>query len=349
MKTLNVYAINTPNLVRRVNYFNTTLSKLSVCASEKNLKVNIISIASPGTDIIEKSIDEFNKRVQYQKDTSPTADEEFNKRIQPLNIHQISNIEKHRSALLKISQSFDDELHMILEDDVLIGDDYIGNLSELFNVLSQSNNWTWDVLFTCVADINSNPLSVGDSRKNFKFLANKSSYLIKPSTASQLYSHLHTFKHDLKTAISKFVWDNRDINSMVLNRHTLLEGSKVGLFPTSVNNSNFLFQNMAFVQIFNMLKNDVITQDMRQNAEKQYQTIEHFSSPDVLYIMGLMYFKTNNYDKCKEFMTRACNELKIQNGFVSKNSEILNKTIDIFKHQPDEVLDTCKKRTSKYN
>ena len=48
----------------------------------------------------------------------------------------------------------------------------------------------------------------------------------------------------MKLSLSKFIFDNKEnIKSYILNKHTIFEGSKIGIFPTSVNTNNYLIQN----------------------------------------------------------------------------------------------------------
>ena len=347
MKTINIYLVHTPALTKRLQYMNTTIDILKKLTDSLEFKTNIVTVKEPLKDYIEDNIESYNKKVKYEKDNSPTADNQFNDAIQTLNVPQICNIEKHRSIYNNIKT--DDEIHFVIEDDVLLGEDYIENIKELFTNIKNNSLGDWDILFTCVADVDKSAhISLKDSRQTFKMLLSKSSYFIKQDTAKKLYEYLDVYKYNLKTGISKFIWDNKNIKSYVLNKHTFIEGSKFGLFTSSVNNTNFLFQNSHFVELAKIVANDNITDTMLKDAENLYKNINKLDNPDILHTMGVLYFKRNDIENAKKFMTDACNKLKENNGYVSKSSDILNNAINIYQYE-QTMLDECKKKKSKYS
>lgn len=347
MKTINIYLVHTPALTKRLQYMNTTIDILKKLTDSLGFKTNIVIVKEPLKDYIEDNIEAYNKKVKYEKDNSPTADNQFNDAIQTLNVPQICNIEKHRSIYNNIKT--DDDIHFVIEDDVLLGEDYIENIKELFTNIKNNSLGDWDILFTCVADVDKSAhISLKDSRQTFKMLLSKSSYFIKQDTAKKLYEYLDVYKYNLKTGISKFIWDNKNIKSYVLNKHTFIEGSKFGLFTSSVNNTNFLFQNSHFVELAKIVANDNITDTMLKDAENLYKNINKLDNPDILHTMGVLYFKRNDIENAKKFMTDACNKLKENNGYVSKSSDILNNAINIYQYE-QTMLDECKKKKSKYS
>jgi hypothetical protein len=308
-------------------------------------------VKEPSKEYIENNVENFNKRVKYEKEEGVFADSEFNNLISPLNINQISNIEKHKAIYQTICKKSDSEssLHFVIEDDVLVGEDYIHNIKALFKGLKNGELTDWDILFTCLSEVaKDEALALKDCKKQYKFLLGKSSYFIRPSLASKLDRYLEVFKYNMKNAISKYIWDNVGVRARVLNKHTFLEGSKLGLFTTSVNNSNFLFQNAHFVQLARLVNNDEITDDMVKQAEGIYKQIEKFENPDILHTMGVMYYKRKEYDNAKKYMTEACDKMRDNYGYVSKASEILNNAINIYQYDQKQ-LEECKKKVSKYS
>jgi len=347
MKILNVYIVHYENLKQRVEYMK-IFEKLMQKYAEKYkfmLKLNIISEPSP--IYVSQTIESLNKRVNYDKEKE---EDEFNSLITPLNIHQISNIEIHRSIykLIMENENRNDEYHFIVEDDVIINEIYIANIEEMIKKLLNAELNEYDILFTCIANINNDKeLSLVLLKNSYKVLLNKSSYFIKPQLAENLYKYLEVFKYNLKVGISKYLNDNPHVKSYVLNKHTLLEGSKIGIFTSSVNTSNFLFQNVEYVKLVNISKQDNVSKNDIIEAEKIYESQKHLNNPDILHTMGLIYYRVENFEKSKEFMYKACEKIHEGDGIISKNSSILNNAINVHKYDQD-MLESCISKPSKY-
>lgn len=325
MQVLNIYLVHTEHLTNRIKYINSTIDMLKKIGEKCNYIVNFKSVKEPSKTFIDENIELFNKKVDYAKDEN--GDEQFNNVINTLNSCQISNIEKHKQIYKNIKNK--NELHFILEDDVVINKDYIENIENTFKYVGQNKNW--DFVFTCIACINEDQLSFIDSRSQYKFLLSKSSYFINPDIVPKLFNFLEIYKFNLKNGISKFIWDNKDIKSFVMNKHTLLEGSKMGFFPSSVNNNNFLFQNINFINLTKISNASEITDEMFHEAYNIFSDVSSLENPDFYHAMGIIYYKRGDYDNAKKFMTDACLYLQKNNGYYSKSSEILNNAINIHK------------------
>jgi len=347
-KILNIFIIHSEELTNRVKYVNSTIEMIKSICEKKDINVNVSSINEPNKNFIDNKINIYNSRVKYEKEEGELKDEQFNNLINNLNVNQISNIEKCRCAMNMINK--EDELYFIIEDDVLIGTDYVDNLNTLFSKLSDDSisPTDWDILFTCMASIDNDALKLVDSRNTYKFLVSKSSFFINAKTAKRLFEYLEIFKYNLKNGISKFIWNNKDIKSKVLNKHTFLEGSKVGIFPSSVNGNNFLYQNMHFVNLAKLSNNTVITDEIVGDALNIYKEVKNLNSPDVLHTMAIIYYKKGDFEESKKYFMDAYTSLVNNKGFLSKSSEILNNAINIYKHD-QKFLEECKKNKSKYS
>ena len=350
MKFLYIHLIHTPTLVERKKYLNGTIDYIKNVGEKNNYTIKINIITDPNIEYIDKSIDEFNKRVNYDKED----DEEFNKTIQKLNSPQISNIEKHRVAFFNINHianlplKNDKDLHLILEDDVVISHEYTKNFEKLLENIE--NITEWDILFTCLSNKNEveSDITLIDSRESFKILLSKSSYFIRPTLADKLNEYLKTFKYNLKVGLSKYIWDNKDIKSCIVNRHIFLEGSKLGLLLSSVNNNNVLYQNNDFINLARLTNVEDISESVFKDALDIYKRLENLNNADIQHTMGILYYKMKDYNKSKKLLSDSVINMKKNNGYLTNSSEILNNCINMHQYDQDD-LEECIKNKGKYS
>jgi len=136
-KNINIYIISTEELKNRITNINNVVAILKNLCAKNNINSFINLISEPSSVTIDKNISTFNSRVDY----SPFKDNnEYNEYITMLNSCQISNYEKHRELYKIIKDRDNDDLHMIIEDDMLISNSYINNINDMINDLTNKDN-----------------------------------------------------------------------------------------------------------------------------------------------------------------------------------------------------------------
>jgi len=338
MNQINIIVIYTKKLTNRTHYINSTLAFLKNIIEKNGYNTNIIISSNPDEEDILKDIDQYNKRVNYDKEDN----EKIDNLIVSLNTSQISNIEKHRNALYL---SKENELNLIIEDDLIISKDYIDNIDNLFKNIDLKS----DILITSdFLNNNNNNLELINFNDYNKVLLSKSSYFINKETANKLYNYLNIFKYDMKTALTKFIIDNKDLNVKLLNKCTFLEGSKVGIFLSSTKNKNFLSQNGNFIEFVKIVNNSPIDDEMYNKACELYKQLEYLDNAEIIHIYGILQYKRGNINEAKEYMKDAVLKLYKNKGFYSKTNDILNNAINISRHN-QSFIDECKNKISKYS
>jgi hypothetical protein len=338
MNQINIIVIYTKKLTNRTHYINSTLAFLKNIIEKNGYNTNIIISSNPDEEDILKDIDQYNKRVNYDKEDN----EKIDNLIVSLNTSQISNIEKHRNALYL---SKENELNLIIEDDLIISKDYIDNIDNLFKNIDLKS----DILITSdFLNNNNNNLELINFNDYNKVLLSKSSYFINKETANKLYNYLNIFKYDMKTALTKFIIDNKDLNVKLLNKCTFLEGSKVGIFLSSTKNKNFLSQNCNFIEFVKIVNNSPIDDEMYNKACELYKQLEYLDNAEIIHIYGILQYKRGNINEAKEYMKDAVLKLYKNKGFYSKTNDILNNAINISRHN-QSFIDECKNKISKYS
>ena len=343
MNRLNIYIITSKHLTIRKKYLGNNIEHLKKIIQDTGITIKVFMINDYEYTTIESSLNDYNKRINY--DVIKDSDSDFLNHNKKLNINQLSNIEKHRKAYDLIRNNNDDVLHLILEDDILLSTDYNDNISLLFRAIKKFQKW--DIIFTCVANNNDELIKLIDSREKFKILISKSSYLITSDAASKLYDYFNVLNYQLKIGLSKFIFDNKDIKSFILNKHTFLEGSKIGLFLSSTNTNNFLYQNSDFVTLSSYVNKSSISKDDIFTVENIYKNNQLNNNADFQHSLGLIYYKYGDYKTAKKYLVESVTNIKKNEGLIGNFSEILNNCINMHQYdQPD--IEECSKKPSKY-
>jgi len=331
---INIYVIKSVHLPMRAKSIDITVNKIRNIMKTQKIDSHIAYITSPTVEDIQANIAEYNKNIDL---TEEIEDEDFKKLQTKFNLAQISNLIKHKKAYELIKNSTNKH-NLILEDDVILLDDFVNNFNDFLKLL---NKIEYDILFTCVSNNNNTTinkrLDIELSTINFKILFAKSSYILTPATAEKLYNYLSTIRFTIKTSLSKYIYDNRnDLQSYVLNKHTLLEGSKLGVFSSMVNPANQQLQNNKYVEMVNLYNkydtDETIFEDILDFHNKHGKT-----NPEFQHLIGLMYYKKNDYNKALEYLQDAVINLKKNEGYVPVFNEILNNCINMHKFCQDDI------------
>jgi tetratricopeptide (TPR) repeat protein len=358
MIKLNIYLVYSEELENRHSTINSAISLIKEICQQKNIESKLHIISEPKKEYINKNITTFNARVNY--DRFADSKNIYNDLIMPLNVCQISNFEKHRyiyKLIVDNSKNNDSnditEIHMIMEDDIIILKDYIENISMLIDDLNTPTSERdpdddWDILFNCLNVVN-NPEKFININTLYNIIISKSCYIIKNTKlCEKLYEATNTFKLNIKLTLSKFIKEN-NYKAISYNKITFIEGSKLGLYPSSVNPNNYLFLNNNYIALKQISEKKELTSDDIKNAEKIYSESLNIASIDIQSMMGTIYFNYKDYKKAKEYMSLSLNNLKKCKGYsIMKNNEILNNTINIYKYDQD-MLTECIQHKSKYS
>ena len=337
-ENINIYIITSDNLKLRFNNLNQQIGKLKEILENSNFNFNFHQINNPSNGEIEKNLDKYKDIVVLKKEE--IEDDDFKNQIAPINTCQISNIAKHLKAYELIKNN-DDKYHFIIEDDIIIIDEFINNIKTLFNKIKTTE---YDLILTGIAiNQEGEDLKLINSFNYFKVLISKCSYFISKDCAIKMIDFLAKFRFPMKLSLSYFIWQNKDnIKSFVSNKNLFFEGSKIGIFTSSINNNNFLYQNGEFVKLTQLIgDNEYVSDDIIKKAEEIYNNAGK-NNPDFLHTLGLAHYKNKNYKKAKETLIEAVLALKKNDGFICQHNEILNNCINMHQFEQSDIENALK-------
>lgn len=336
---LNIFIITTDTLKNRFNNLNTQIGKLKLLLEKSQIfKYNFLQINNPSSTDIEGNLKDYKDRVELNKDD--IEDEVFKGQVMPINTNQLSNFMKHLKAYELIKKT-NSSYNLIIEDDLLIIDEYSKNFEEILNRLV---NFEYDFIATSIAiNDNEEEFKFKKTTEGLKIIMAKSSYFISKDLAEKLLIYFEKIRFPFKINLSYYIWQNREtIKSYVCNKNVFFEGSKIGLFVTSVNNNNFLFQNGEFIRLNQIINsNEELTAELIKELEKIYKT-SGFNNPDFQHSLGLAYYKFGDYKKAKEIMIEAINNYKKMGGFICQHNELLNNCINMHQFEQSDIENVLK-------
>jgi GR25 family glycosyltransferase involved in LPS biosynthesis len=328
---IDIYVIKSEHLKKRNMILSNTLNTIVEIMKKIGYTINITNIFNPTVPDIETNIVEYNKSINLNPDD--ITDPEFKKLQTKFNLAQLSNLYKHRKAYEMIKDS-KTKHNFIIEDDIILLPEYIENFT---NFIKKLSSYEYDILLACLSNNEEKePMDIVMSTVYFKVLISKCAYFITPSIGQKLYDYLEVVRFPLKLSLSKYIFDNKsDICAYILNKHTILEGSKLGIFTTSINSNNFLLQNINFIRFIEMLNNN--ENDIKK-IEEHYNNFGKDNS-DFQHILGLIYFKNNKFKEAVEILKIAVLNCKNSEGYMIQNNELLNNAINIYQHYQDDIKD----------
>ena len=321
---INVLAIHTEELVFRKKYLLSALKTIEDISTKKGY-VCKIHIIKDTTDVV---VEPENNKLEK------THQSNFSKQKQA--IQQIADMGK-------LQKEGDTHYYMCIEDDCVFLQQFLGNLERFFENISVDK---WDILFLCICQSEERAdLEYCDTRPLFKILQSKDCYMINSDTAKKLLPALEKMHMTYREQLSDWIDKNPEIISKYPTKRVCVEGSKVGIVPSSVNNNNVLIYNREYLKLLNMV---IGKEPLDINEAKNIYTLSrHLNSPDIIHMYSVLLFKIDKLSEAKQHFMEAVNQSLIQNGKLDKNSELLNNAINICGlYQPDR--DVYRQTPSKY-
>lgn len=272
---------------------------------------------------IDKDIEYINKTKLQQSDI-----EDFDKSIVNINKYMADNIERHRLVYNTIDEN---ETCLILEDDNVMLNEHLSHIKEFIkNKDTIMKDYDIGIIGLSTQNNDTVPLELINYRLtgNPNIIASKSAYMITGKLAKKLYENFNVHKYSMRVQLSKYIYDNVDVKVGIVNKHLFLEGSKIGILPSSFNKNNLLIFNPDYIKLLQLMNKNGSIKD----AETIFQRLKTINSADANHLMGIFYHKNNMNDKSFEYFENAFQLLKDQKGYIGKDSEILNNCINIYQY-----------------
>jgi hypothetical protein len=330
---LNVYVIHAKHLIYREKFLTGTLNLIKETCSKKNWLYDIKLIENYELEDVKSKINEI-ENTQIQKYTGDTTYFECNS----LTVEQVSNFLKQKEALRQISEltANDDSYNLIIEDDCIIIPEFLKNL-EIFLENPPLPILNYDIMFLCISNgngqgSNSNDC-VFDTRKLFKVIPSKEAYLITPKFAKRLLESsekwigMTKIMFSYRTQLSYLIHLDPTIKSMYYQNRISLEGSKIGILPSSVNENNIPIYNKDFNLLLGLLTESKPIE--YKKATEIYKITEHLASPDIMHLYGVILHKLEMHQEAKDIFENAIDLMIAKNGLLTRRSELLNNAINI--------------------
>jgi len=345
-KKLNIYGIHSEQYTKRAENLHGLIQQLRSTAMNKGYSVTPNLVLKPTTQNVQ---DAMQEHIAPKLCYDVCGDADFDNSRQNFSLEMISNFDKHVSVWKQIAESGgsdENDLFMVLEDDSYL----LPNGLDVYLKLLESK-FDYDILFLGICINEKTPLQVQNIRKYVKILPTKDSYLIKKGLATRLYTAFtqdpKMYKYTLRIQLS-YVFQKLLTNEkvMCLSQRFLIDGSKLGVFPSTIHVNNILLFNNDFMALFRLLKGSNSID--KKTIAKYLKPLEALQSPDVYVLMGFLYEKSNDITSAVTSFEKGLKLFRMSDGIVNSRSEFLMKLISFYgKKQSD--IEECKSLPSKYD
>lgn len=332
-KTLNIYFIHAKHLSNR--------EKLMEDFKHLIKKYNFINISKCNIHTIEKydpnsiNMELVQKTVNYSpiKDGDESRSQEekqkgleyFNGALKNLHVFQLSNTLKHYEAMKLISENDDNSMNIVLEDDILYEERILLNIER---VLKECDNNYSMIFLGLPSNIRSNGKHIfQDINEVYRVLPYCDSYLISRECAKKMYQEFLPIKWVGNIQLSYLI-EKLKINAKITVPNLFMDGSKFGIFLSTLNPNNQLVFNNDYMTVLNGLNKSPLD---KTNLEKIFAKSQIAQNPDFMYLHAKYLTKIKKYNNAEKVYETALKIYENNANVVNHDSEKLKDYIRLYK------------------
>ena len=324
MIPINVYIIHYDQLNDRKDNINLLKSYVN---DQDNINIKVI------TDHEPESINMNNiKNLISMEPLDESENQFYNHFNTKLSIHTISNGLKHFKAIQMISKEKENTINIVFEDDVMCSNKLFTQLNSLYTNI---NEVPWDIVLLGQPSEevqSANNLSLKKITPTNTIFPCVDSYLIKPSFAKSLLINFFPLRYPLNIQLSYIIDKMNNQNCYKIFPNITGDGSKIGIYTSSIMPNNVLLFNNIYKKIYTTLENYSSLNDQQINEIKSLlDQNEYKNSPDFFHIEALLYMKIGDLQKSKSLFEKAYDGYNLKKTPMNNTSVFLKNYINIFK------------------
>jgi hypothetical protein len=327
MHTLLVCVIRTLKLQQlREQTLKVTLSNI---VGSKTLQTQIVYIDDFDPDAIDSQV--LASMVKLEPLQTGKV---FDGMVKNLHVKQVSQVLKHYKAYQLFAKSSADWL-LVIEDDTLTSQGVADILNKLMN--NSSLQAEFDIInLSCPIPMTiANSEGLHEITQHFRFTPTVDAYLVKKEAAIKL-AESYIPVHFAQTTQLSFVADKLGLKIGMHVPNLFVNGSKLGVYLSSLEVNNRLFMNTDYNKMFSIMTKPVITdEDMKEvmNILSQTSFKDH---PDFQYQLAILHMRRGEYAKSKELMEKVYNIYTENDCILNSESEFLLNYTRIFRFDQDK-------------
>ncbi len=214
----------------------------------------------------------------------------------PLDIAQISACAKHRSALVAIASRANlGGYHMIIEDDVLFGENIIENLDAMLRCVPSDYDIVLCGLPSPSTNNNEVPWRCIPVDQLFNLIPACDSYVVNPLAATRFVAGFSPVRLAPHLTLS-WVVKKHGLRAYASSPNVFADGSKVGVYVSQTSPDNRLIWNDQFAQLEALANGPIPKNEGAMRAAQDFiNSLQFKSHPDILRLLGRLQLRLGNF------------------------------------------------------
>jgi len=265
----------------------------------------------------------------------------FDSLVRNLHVNQISNAMKHATAISKAaasasaSASAEYDAFMVIEDDVLNGDDVADKIKDV--VIKIKGSTEYDLVFLgmpSLVPLDGSSLQFKNVFDSYKVFPCCDSYIGTKATFEKLASTWFPIKYTANIQLT-YLCQSHKISAHMAVPNVFLDGSKYGAYLSSVDANSKLVFNPEFNRLANMVNqfaNDKSLTSVKRDIDTSFDSIKFKNHPDVMHLSAVHLINQGEYTKAAILLENVYN-IVTQNGCIlNAETEFLRTYMRLHKY-----------------
>ena len=257
--------------------------------------------------------------------------------VKNMHITQISNALKHKVAITRAAQDDAADYTLIIEDDVLCGDDIVTKVSEILDKLNADKE-NEQLVFLGLPSL----MPIDEAKGTF-FRPTTDFYRLLPCCDSYIASR-KTFKklHDVYGPVKfttnlqlSFLCETNKITSSMATPNLFLDGSKYGAYLSSIDPNGRLIFNPDYNRLALLIAKGSFTPDEDTTIVSALKNIKFNNHPDVMHLEAQYHIAKGNYTKAEELLNTVYTICSQNACVINTETEFLRTHMRMYKNLQD--------------
>lgn len=320
-QSLSIYFIHSSDLVMRKQICESFINKIN---DSFDVNIKYIDEEDP------KDIDVTKIKEMVKLEKSQTNDI-FDALLKNIHVKQLSNTLKHLKAYQYIEKSTDD-YSLILEDDIIYSQEVVQNLKNVMENMKTLPE-DWNILFTGMPQPSGLNITqpIINVNEIFKIIPVCDSYFVNRKNVTELISKFVPIKFCTNIQLS-YIFTHQGIKAHMSVPNVFVDGSKYGMFLSSLETNNKLFLNPDYNKLITIVNKKEYSDEEKNIVDQIIKNTQFANHPDFMYQVGLYQLHNKNFIKAKEIFDSLYDIYTKNNSVMNSESEFLFNYCNLFAH-----------------